>query len=377
MSTHDTKPTMTISKQSLLAYSLALLVLALFSYLLFIDFKLDGQGQTTPAVEIIEPTPPLTIIEMEAELSVENIKAQEATVFVEALAQSQNAPIAVIEDEDRFARYSDHLILPDLEHRATTIQQLIDDKTLADDIPITLNYTTESHNPTSLAELSRSSEDYTASITIMTADDKRLTSSLAELVNQAGVDLNAPISLITQKKHTRLTTAGKLASEVDLAPSQTVVATINHGEHQVAISDIIQDDSFDSNAIFYLHRVTDRDIQGLWGIIQAGLIEKFREGLHIKGISSNQNFVQATIPPDADEKIDSGLSSFLGIILDQKVSTSYIYNFSTKKMGRDPNVIHPGQQLTLIHFTADELKEIYQYFSVQRALDIQTFPINE
>ena len=374
MTQNDTEPTVTTNKQSLLPFIFALLVLSFFAYLLFIDFKPDVAEEITPPLEIIEP--PLTIIEMEQEPSIEQVKEQGAIDFVKALAKSEKAPIALTEEQDRFARHSDHIILPDLEHRATTIQQLIDDIYLADDIPITLNYTTESHTKTTLAELSTSSEDYTADITIITEDGARITLPLVELINQPDINLNAPITQVIQEKHTRLITKGELNSETDLTSSQAVIATINHGEQQVAIRDIIQDDSFDDNAIFYLHRVTERDVQGLWGIIQTGLIEKFREGLHIEGISLSQSFVQATIPADADEKLQSGLSSFLGKILNQKVDTSYIYNFSTKKMGRDPNIIHPGQQLVLIHFTTDELKEIYQNFSSRRDQGIKTFPIS-
>jgi hypothetical protein len=82
-----------------------------------------------------------------------------------------------------------------------------------------------------------------------------------------------------------------------------------------------------------------------------------------------------TIPADADEPLPSGLSSFLGKLLNNKVESSYVYNFSTDSMGRNPNVIHPGQQLILIHFTNNELSNVYQFFSDKRNANVETFAI--
>jgi hypothetical protein len=150
----------------------------------------------------------------------------------------------------------------------------------------------------------------------------------------------------------------------------------NDGE-PLAIKDIIQDDAMADDALFYVHSVTGNDVQGLWGIVQTGLINKFRQGLRIEGISQNKDMLQAVIPANADERLPSGLSSFLGNILSNKVDSSYIYNLNTKKMGRDSNLIHPGQQLVVIHFSPEELKQIYQFFSEQRNQDIETFAITD
>jgi hypothetical protein len=122
--------------------------------------------------------------------------------------------------------------------------------------------------------------------------------------------------------------------------------------------------------------VTDKDVQGLWGIIQTGLIHRFRQGLSLEGIEQNSAFVSVTIPADADEPLPTGLSSFLGKVLNNKVETSYVYNFHTESMGRDPNLIKPGQQLILIHFDNEELKQIYLFFAEQRNQNAQTFAIN-
>jgi len=157
----------------------------------------------------------------------------------------------------------------------------------------------------------------------------------------------------------------------------SVIVVPNGNEQVLAIKDIIQDDEMADDALFYVHNVTDRDVQGLWGIVQAGLINKFRQGLSIQGVSQNKDMLQAVIPANADEQLPSGLSSFLGKVLSDKVDSSYVYNFNTKIMGRDSNVIHPGQQLVVIHFSPEELKQIYQFFSAQRNQEIETFAITD
>lgn len=144
---------------------------------------------------------------------------------------------------------------------------------------------------------------------------------------------------------------------------------------EFTIQDLIQSHDLEDNALFYLHRVSERDRQGLWGIIQAGLINKFREGLQIEDIRSNKDLVQVAIPADADEKLTSGLSSFLGTILDHKTDSSYIYNFNTGTMTHDTNLIHPGQQLIMVHFSSAELKQIYRFFSDKRNQGIEIFAI--
>lgn len=141
------------------------------------------------------------------------------------------------------------------------------------------------------------------------------------------------------------------------------------------IQNIIQDGSLKANELFYIHHVTEQDSQGLWGIIQQGLVEKFRAGLSLEGISLNRDTLQVVIPPDADERLTNGLSSFLGKLLSQKVQSSYIYNLDTQSIGRNPNLIQPGQQLVLIKFSPEELKSVYQFFAQQRQQVIQTYGI--
>ena len=47
--------------------------------------------------------------------------------------------------------------------------------------------------------------------------------------------------------------------------------------------------------------------------------------------------MQLYIPADADRRVKSGLNSFSGKMLNNKVISSYIYNLGTQTIGRDAN----------------------------------------
>jgi len=360
-------------KPSLTPAFLALLVLAVIAYLLFTDLKSSRiEHNVSPAIEIIET--PLTIITPTADApNSEQITEQEADIFVKNLATTDEF-ITINENEDKFVRHDSVIVLPDLEYVATTKKTLIDDQRLNPETPLTLKYVTHEKVETTLAKLSDSLEDKTATITIINADGIQISAALADLLSQKDLVLDSAIIQLVSQQHRIETTVGDLKN-ISLADEQPLIATISHGSKAVTLKEITQSDALTDDALFYLHRVTEHDVQGLWGIVQTGLIDKFRHGLQIEGIALNKEMTQAIIPADADEKLPSGFSSFLGKILNNKVDNSFVYNLKTRSMGRDANLIHPGQQLILIHFSPVELKQIYQFFSARRNQGIETFAI--
>jgi hypothetical protein len=366
------------AKPSLVPAILALCIFIILGYLLFTDSHPSRTEHTLDPIELVDAQPPLTIIEPEKPApNSEEVIEQEAGAFVEALAPAQTESATTLtESDDQFIRHDGTVSLPNLETRNTTIKQLLTDQNLSADTKVTLNYIAKEEIKTSLAELANTTEDHTVVITIITSDGTSVTAPLAELLNQDNVDNSAAITYIKETPISMQLTIGELA-ESGVDADQNLIAIINHGTQEIIIKEIVQSDELADSALFYLHRVSERDRQGLWGIIQAGLIAKFREGLHLEGISSNKDLMHVTIPADADEKLTSGLSSFLGKLLNTKVTSSYIYNFSTETMGRDPNIVHPGQQLVLIHFSANELKQVYQFFSDKRNQGIETFAISD
>jgi hypothetical protein len=306
----------------------------------------------------------------------QQVMEEEASTFVDNLAPkpSEEKTVTVTEQQGEFVRHDGTIAIPKLEQRQTTVGELLEDESLEADTPLTLQYTEIQKQTTTLDDLDAATEDKTEVITLEQEDGTRRQAPLADLMNDKSLDKSAAVTVITETEHTRQTTAGDLADS-GIEPSQNVTATINRGVEELSIKDIVQTGELPDNALFYLHRVTERDRQGLWGIIQSGLIQRFRQGLMLEGIAPNKDLVRVTIPADADEPLPTGLSSFLGKVLNNKVETSYIYNFTTRAMGHDPDLIHPGQQLILIHFSPDELKKIYLFFADQRNERAQSFAI--
>lgn len=363
---------------SLIPALLALLILIAIGYVLFADLQPSRTEHTvSPPLELEEPELETVTIEgYEPTPERKQVMEQEAAIFVDELAPTpeEQEVVTVTEDQGEFVRHDGTIAIPRLEHRTTTIGELQQDKNLAADTPLTIHFVEQQRTATTLEQLAKDSDDHQQIITIEHSDGSQMTGSLAELLSNEDLDLAAAVTLIKDQKRTQQLTAGELA-ESDIDASQQIIATINHGIEELSVKDIINTGELPDNALFYLHRVTKADVQGLWGIIQQGLIHRFRQGLSLEGIATNRDLVRVTIPADADEPLPTGLSSFLGRILSQKVESSYIYNFSTQTMGHDPNLIHPGQQLILIHFKPYELKRIYLFFAEQRDEQAQSFAI--
>lgn len=358
-----------------LAALLAIAILLLFGYILFTDGKsLPKQEIVDPPIELAEPDLPLETIEVDDDLpDQQEIRENEASAFVDNLAAEQQQTITINEYQDQFVRPDSIIALPRLEERVTTLEKLMADKSLDDDTPLTLNYTEESREQTTITDIGEREEDHIAPVTVITESGEEITAPLTELLKREDVD--ATVTEIRREHKQRRLTAGELA-DAGIDKDQEMSVTITRGVQELAIKDILGDDMVADNSLLYLHRVTDADRQGLWGIIQAGLIEKFRRGMYIEGLG-RQSTVSVIIPPDADEPLPDGFSSFLGKILDGKVNTSYVYNFRTNSMGRDPNLIYPGQQLILIRFSPDELRDIYMYFAERRGDSVKTFAIGD
>lgn len=366
------------TSSTVIAVILAVTVLLLFGYLLWNDAPPSRSELTVnPPIEVIEPELPLEIIRPANNTLPDSatIRQQEAEEFVENLADPAAETIIVNEYEDVFVRPDSIIALPNLEQRVTTLQSLRDDTSLSADTPLTLRYTEETREQTSLSELASEEEDHIAPVTIITEQGDTITAPLVELLQRDDLDHDASVTQIRQEQHVKQLTVSELAN-ADIDADQQLSVTISRGVQQLDMATLIDSDSAElHDSLFYLHRVTEEDVQGLWGIIQSGLIQNFRHGIRLTRQGSEQT-VSVTIPADADEPLPTGLSSFLGKVLHEKVSTSYVYNVNTHTMGRDPNLIHPRQELILIRFSNSELKAIYQFFADQRSSDAQTFAIS-
>ena len=117
-----------------------------------------------------------------------------------------------------------------------------------------------------------------------------------------------------------------------------------------------------SDTIFYLHTVQPTDEQGIWGIVQYGLIDNFARGMAVRRGEKIETYT-VRIPKDADERLRDRSSSFLGKLIDRKTEESFVYNYRENRMGRNPDRIRPGQEIVIINFEPEELASIYEHFA--------------
>lgn len=136
--------------------------------------------------------------------------------------------------------------------------------------------------------------------------------------------------------------------------------TLSPGD-KIRLKELLSNPDIAAGSVFYIHAVTPNDMQGLWGILQRGLTNTFREGIKLSG--ENGQTLIAEIPELADEVLENQRSSFLGEFLYAKVNDIYIYNYQQGMLGQDPDLIKPGQQLVIVSYTEDELIKIYQHFT--------------
>lgn len=150
----------------------------------------------------------------------------------------------------------------------------------------------------------------------------------------------------------------KAASMPSLSTSQAEP----NASPKITIANLLKDEEpAKEGSIYYVRTVKQNDGQGIWGIIVDGLTENFAKGIAISRDES-LNTYQVDIPRQSDDLLANNTSSFLGKLIDRKTRECFVYNFVEQKIGRNPDLIYPGQELLIINFEAEELIEIYTHF---------------
>lgn len=130
----------------------------------------------------------------------------------------------------------------------------------------------------------------------------------------------------------------------------------------ITLADILKGASGDDpDSIYYVRTVKKTDYRGIWGIVVDGLTENFAKGIAIRR-NEELGTYRVDIPEKADHTLADKTSSFLGRMIDRKTRDSHVFNFIENKMGRNPDLIFPGQELVIVDFEPRELVAIYRYF---------------
>lgn len=193
------------------------------------------------------------------------------------------------------------------------------------------------------------------------------------------IDIAAADNFVTSEQLIALPAAASSAASIESAPADGASTATSFGVdlgligttsdisriempelNRLRLKELLNDPNRNPSDVFYIHAVDHYDRQGLWGIMQRGLTETFAKGIRL---GQQSRTLSATIPEDADERLADSSSSFLGHILDRKVKETLVYNYRQGLLGRDPNMIQPGQQLLIIRFSEQELIGIYNHFA--------------
>lgn len=156
----------------------------------------------------------------------------------------------------------------------------------------------------------------------------------AEILADTSIDKDKPMKIIKEPYRLETTTVGEL---------------------------LMGEDDVTGENVYYVRNVSENDDQGIWGIVHNGLIENFATGIALRRGETIRKY-RIKIPRDADEVQGDLSSSYLGRLIQEKTSESFVYNFKQGKMGRNPDLIYPGQEIIIIKFSTDELIDIYQHF---------------
>jgi len=136
-------------------------------------------------------------------------------------------------------------------------------------------------------------------------------------------------------------------------------------ESPVTIAELLgPEETIPSDAVLYVHTVKPSDNQGIWGIIHNGIVRNFAEGVAVNRGTSTETY-QVDIPRNADERKADNTSSFLGRLIYEKMRQSYVYNYRTDRVGRNPDLIIPGEEIVIVSFTPEELVAVYKHFVEQ------------
>ena len=296
-----------------------------------------------------------------AELSIE----EEAATFIDTLVESSIGPIQV-EHMDHFITGQQTIaLLPKDIIQITSIEKILKDSSLAPNSPITLVRELPQIELITPARLIAESGGDLNQLVLVVDGNTEENKTVREILNEYSGNPEALISIIRNVRYFEISTPAELKSSIDLSAQGGKLIGIIKRPYQLekaTIADLLEPETpLDPNSILYVRTVTSTDIQGIWGIVQNGVVSNFARGIAVKR-GQNIDTYKVEIPPLADEILPNKHSSFLGQLIDKKTKQSYVYNFRKNRMGKNANNVIPGQEIVIIQFTPDELIRIYKHF---------------
>ena len=327
---------------------------------------------------------------------------QEARQYIETLTEPAVEPLPVAR-ADNFVRPDQEIsMVPLSAAESTTLEALKQDPTLAPDTPITVVRTVEQVEASSPQRVIAESEgNLDAPIRVLGEDRTIKETTVREVLEEHRKEPSRPIMVVREVEHYEITTVAKLEEEMkreqatagapattpsagetvtaastdtptEASPVEPLTRTLRvirepYKVSRATVAEILKSRNkpVTPDSVFYVRTVRPGDDQGIWGIVQEGIIENFARGVALRR-GEEINTFQVDIPRDADELEKDRSSSFLGRMIYDKSRESYVYNYRLNRMGQSPDQVYPGQELVIIQFQPEELVSIYRHFVEQR-----------
>jgi hypothetical protein len=291
---------------------------------------------------------------------------KEAEKRIEALKGELREPVD-LERADHFVDAKTVLSKKERQIITTTPKTLLEDLSIGPKAEIKIlveEEKTRITTPRALMENRTIPPD--ARIRILREDGVIMETTPRELMADSSITPDTPIKVIEKVEKVVVTTPEELQKTAP-SPETPIKVVLEKPGEPITLSQLFPGKKGLQKDTFYIHAVTMGDVQGIWGIIQRGLMDQFLKGIPIPGGEeiSREQVLQLKIPEDADEPRRDGYSSFLGRFLDSKTRESYVYNYTSGRMGQNPDYIFPGQELVISRFSKKELVEIYKHFRRQ------------
>ena len=328
------------------------------------------------------PTEVTTPAEVAATTASDSTEA-EAKEYVETLTDTAPRTIPV-DKADHFVT-QEHVIalVPEDTIESVSVEELARDEALTPETPITVVREVEQVETTGPEQLiAESGGDLDKEIHVqVTYDDSQgdaergdsepkvvvedtvSTITVREALERLQTEPEKPLPVIKTVRYFEVMTLRELLdTEIDDDGFLKVI-TQPYRIESATLADLLQRAKAENpDSIFYLHTVQDTDVQGIWGIVQFGLIDNFARGMAIRRGEDVETYT-VEIPREADERLEDQSSSFLGLMIDRKTKDSFVYNFRDNRMGQNPDRIFPGQEIVIIKFEPEELMGIYRHFA--------------
>ena len=288
---------------------------------------------------------------------------KEAKAYVKDISRPEPEAIPA-DNANNFVHKNQVLsLIPKQAIKTMTPKQILASPNIKPSTPITIVKEQEEEQFTTPEKLAREAGGNLNAPVEVVEHNKVHKTTVGEVLKEHRQNPTKPITIMKKVQHLQVMTAGQLEKDKNLAPNKPIkVITQPYGLPSATVGELMMGaKGVTPDTIFYVRTVKKSDTQGIWGIVESGLIDNFARGIAIRR-GENINTYQVDIPKNADELLANHSSSFLGRLIYEKTLDTYVYNYAHGHMGRNPDLIYPGQEVVIVKFSPDELVSIYKHF---------------